>query len=211
MTILTEQLGSIQAGLQLRESEDSVTKEKTMFMEGIFIQGDIINQNGRNYPKSEIERAVGEVNNRIQNGYSVLGEVDHPDTLNLNIDRVSHTIEKMWMEGSDGYGKLRIIPTPMGNIIKVLLENKIKLGVSSRGSGEVDHQGKVRGFEIVTVDIVANPSAQEAYPRLVYESLLNMRGGQMVLETAKYAHVDNAAKRVLARDIKRLISELNRK
>lgn len=211
MTILTEKLGSVQAGLQLKESEDAVTKEKSLYMEGIFIQGDVFNQNGRNYPKSEIERAVRELNNRIENGYSVLGEVDHPDTLNLNIDRVSHTIEKMWMEGSDGYGKLRIIPTPMGNIIKVLLENKIKLGVSSRGSGEVDHQGKVRGFEIVTVDIVANPSAPDAYPRMVYESLMNMRGGQVMLETAKYAHVDNTAQRVLARDIKRLIEEFNRK
>lgn len=211
MAILTERLGSVQAGLQLKESVDNITKEKSLYMEGIFIQGDVTNQNGRDYPKSEIERAVGELNNRIKNGYSVLGEVDHPDTLNLNIDRVSHTIEKMWMEGSDGYGKLRIIPTPMGNIIKVLLENNIKLGVSSRGSGEVDHHGKVRGFEIVTVDIVANPSAPEAYPRMVYESLMNMRGGQSMIETARYAHVDTSAQRVIARDIKRLIEEFNKK
>ena len=180
-------------------------------MSGIFIQGDVMNQNHRVYPKSEIEKAVNELNRRISNGYSVLGEVDHPDTLNLNIDRVSHTIEKMWMEGADGYGKLRIIPTPMGNIIKVLLENKVKLGVSSRGSGEVDSQGKVRGFEIVTVDIVANPSAPDAYPKVIYESIMNMRGGSKLLEASRDFDSNYAAKRYMGNEIKRLISELNRK
>lgn len=211
MAILTERLGSLQAELQLNESEDSVTKEKSLYMKGIFIQGDRVNQNQRIYPKSEIQRAVTDLNNRISNGYSVLGEVDHPDTLNLNIDRVSHCVEDMWMQGSDGYGKLRIIPTPMGNIIKTLLENGIKLGVSSRGSGEVDHESKVRGFEIVTVDIVANPSAHDAYPKMVYESLMNMNKGSQIIETARYANIENSAKRHLANEIKGLISELNKK
>lgn len=211
MAILTERLGSLQAELQLNESEDSVTKEKSLYMKGIFIQGDRVNQNQRIYPKSEIQRAVTDLNNRVSNGYSVLGEVDHPDTLNLNIDRVSHCIEEMWMQGSDGYGKLRIIPTPMGNIIKTLLENGIKLGVSSRGSGEVDHESKVRGFEIVTVDIVANPSAHDAYPKMVYESLMNMNKGSQIIETARYANIENSAKRHLANEIKSLISELNKK
>lgn len=211
MALLTEQLGSFQADIQLNEAEDSVTKEKSLYMKGIFIQGDKVNQNQRYYPKSEIQRAVNDLNSRVKNGYSVLGEVDHPDTLQLNIDRVSHCIEEMWMQGSDGYGKLRIIPTPMGNIIKVLLENGIKLGVSSRGSGEVDHEGKVRGFEIVTVDVVANPSAQDAYPKMVYESLMNMKHGTQLIETARYANIEYAAKKHLANDIKSLIAELNKK
>lgn len=209
MAILTESLGSTQASIILEESTDG-NKEKSLYMSGIFIQGEKVNQNGRVYPKSEIEKAVSSLNKRIGDGFSVLGEVDHPDELELNIDRVSHCIEKMWMEGNDGYGKLRIIPTPMGNIIRTLLENGVKLGVSSRGSGEVIN-GRVKGFEIVTVDIVANPSAPDAYPRAVYESLMNTRGGNRIMETARQSmSYDELSKRMLANDIKRLIGALNR-
>ena len=82
----------------------------------------------------------------------------------------------MWMEGNNGMGKLQILPTPKGNIIRTLIESHVKLGVSSRGVGNVDDHGEVSGFEIITVDVVARPSAPEAYPKPVCRSLNTRRG-----------------------------------
>lgn len=211
-SILTEKLGAVQARISLSEATDSVgAKGKSLYMSGLFIQGDVRNHNQRIYPKSEIMRAVKALNKRIDEGFSVIGEVDHPENLGLNIDRVSHTIEKMWMEGADGHGKLRILPTPMGNIIRILLDNQVRLGVSSRGSGDVDHKGIVSDFDIVTVDIVATPSAPNAYPKALYESLMNMNGGAKLHEAARHFNFDDAANRYVTNEIKKFIRELGKK
>jgi hypothetical protein len=182
---------------------------KTLYMKGIFIQGGVKNANERVYPVSEIETAVGTLNKQIQEGYSVLGEVDHPDDLKINLDRVSHMITSMWMDGANGFGKLKILPTPMGQLVKTMLESGVKLGVSSRGSGNVnDLDGKVSDFEIITVDIVAQPSAPNAYPKAIYESLMNMKHGHKVLEIARDARGDKKVQRYLAEEVKRLIQDL---
>lgn len=177
-------------------------------MRGIFIQGDVRNQNQRVYPLREIEQAVQLVNKKINVGESVLGELDHPEELTINLDRVSHMITEMWIDGADGYGKLKIIPTPTGQIVKTLLEAGVKLGVSSRGSGNVDNNGSVSDFEIVTVDIVAQPSAPDAFPRTIYESLFNMRGGSQVFETARDAVHNPIAQRHLQKDMIKFINDL---
>jgi len=181
---------------------------KDLYMKGIFIQGDVKNQNQRVYPITEINKAVMQINERIQGGETVLGELDHPEELSINLDRVSHIIEDMGMQGKDGHGSLKIIPTPTGNIVKTLLESGAKLGVSSRGSGNVGDNGYVSEFEIVTVDIVAQPSAPNAYPRTIYESLFNMRGGQAMYNLAADATNDKVAERYLARDISKFIKDL---
>ena len=121
------------------------------------------------------------MNERLRSGQSIPGEMDHPDTLTINLDRVSHTITEMGMNGLNGIGALRLVPTPSGQIIRSLIESGIKLGVSSRGSGNVDHRGYVSDFEIITVDIVAQPSAPEAYPTPVFESLYKT-GGYKLME-----------------------------
>src|SRR5690606_33608661 len=114
-------------------------------------------------------------------GDTILGELDHPPELTINLDRVSHKITEMWLQGNNGYGKLKIIDkVPMGQIARGLLESGVKLGVSSRGSGNVSNSGIVSDFEIVTVDIVAQPSAPDAYPTSIYESLFNMKGGSVI-------------------------------
>jgi len=183
---LTETLTFDQAGIQLESVDDSKTGGKNLYMNGICIQGDVRNQNQRIYPVNEIGRAVKTINDQIESGSSVLGEVDHPQGLNINLDRVSHVITKMWMDGANGYGKLKILPTPMGQLVKTMLENGVKLGVSSRGSGNVSEDGNnvVSDFEIITVDIVAQPSAPGAYPTPVYEHLMNTRGGYQAIQTA---------------------------
>jgi hypothetical protein len=184
-------------------------KAKNMYMEGLFIQGDIRNANGRIYPKDEIYKAVKTIQEQLKNDISICGEVDHPDDLKINLDRVSHCIVDMNMQGANGIGKLKILPTPMGQLVKTMLESGVRLGVSSRGSGNVnDSNGYVSDFEIITVDIVAQPSAPDAYPKAIYESLMNMKYGHRVLEIAKEVQGDKSVQQFLKVEVMRLIKEL---
>ena len=206
---LRETLTFNQARVELLQEDAPDGSGKKLYMQGIFIQGDKRNANERVYPIREINRAVATINEQISSGMSVLGEVDHPDDLKINLDRVSHMIEKMWMDGSDGIGKLKILPTPMGQLVKTMLDSGVKLGVSSRGSGNVDDRtGHVSDFEIVTVDVVAQPSAPNAYPTAVYEGLMNMKYGHRALEIAKEVGTDNKVQRYLKEEVKRLIRDL---
>lgn len=205
---LYEYLSFDKAHVQLLEEDNKMTGGKDLCMKGIFIQGDVRNQNQRVYPVREIARAVNSITEKLSAGQSVMGELDHPEELSINLDRVSHLITEMWMDGADGYGKLKIVPTPMGNIVKTLLQSGAKLGVSSRGSGNVGDDGAVSDFEIITVDIVAQPSAPNAFPRTIYESLFNMKGGSIVMNTARSALTEAAAQKQLVKDLQRLIKEL---
>ena len=206
LTYLREHLSFDQAQAVL-ESDDK--EGRNLYLKGIAIQGGIRNANQRVYPVDEIERAVKTLNDQLQSGYSVLGEVDHPDDLKVNLDRVSHMITQMWMEGPNGYGKMKILPTPMGNLIRTMLESGVKLGVSSRGSGNVDdYSGKVSDFEIITVDIVAQPSAPGAYPTPVYEHLMNSRGGNKALRVAQEVKEDPKAQKYLQESLLNIIKGL---
>jgi hypothetical protein len=206
LSYLREHLSFDQSGIVL-ESDDK--DGKSLYLKGIAIQGGIRNANGRVYPVQEIERAVKTLNDQLQEGYSVLGEVDHPDDLKVNLDRVSHMITNMWMEGPNGYGKMKILPTPMGNLIRTMLESGVKLGVSSRGSGNVnDSNGQVSDFEIITVDIVAQPSAPGAYPTPVYEHLMNTRGGMKALKVATEVKDDPKAQKYLQENLLKIIKGL---
>lgn len=206
---LKEHLNFVEAKIRVLAEDAPDGTGKSLYMEGICIQGGVKNANERVYPVNEIANAVKTINTQLESGYSVLGEVDHPDDLKINLDRVSHTIDKMWMDGPCGYGKLKILPTPMGQLVKTMLDSGVKLGVSSRGSGNVDDRtGHVSDFEIVTVDVVAQPSAPNAYPRAIYESLMNMNYGHKVLEIAREAGSDNKVKRYLKDEISRLIKDL---
>jgi hypothetical protein len=196
------------------ESVKGPDDKKSLYMKGIFIQGGVKNANERVYPVPEIDKAVETLNEQISGGNSVLGEVDHPDDLKINLDRVSHMIERMWMDGPNGFGKLKILPTPMGQLISTMLEAGVKLGVSSRGSGNVDDMtGKVSDFEIVTVDIVAQPSAPNAYPKAIYEGLMNMKHGHRVLENLKGSNLDKdmQVQKYLQESVVKLIKDLKLK
>ena len=208
MKTLRETLTFNQANIQVLEEAD-MNGGKNLYLKGICIEGNKRNANERVYPLHEITKAVNTINKQIQQGYSVLGEVDHPDDLKINLDRVCHSVEEMWMDGDAGCGKLKILPTPMGNLIKTLLTSGVKLGVSSRGSGNVDDRtGHVSDFEIVTIDVVAQPSAPNAYPRAVYESMMNMKYGHRLLEIAREAGTDNKVQRYLKSEVVKLIKEL---
>jgi len=169
---LYEYMSPEASGVQIMESNDG----KDLFMAGLFIQGDVKNQNGRVYPKDEIQKAVDSVKSRLQKGETVMGELDHPEELQINLDRVSHIITDMHCEDSNGLGKLKIIETPMGNIARGLLDGGANLGVSSRALGSL--QMNKEGINVVqddfmlstAADIVADPSAPDAYVRGIMEN-----------------------------------------
>ena len=206
MRNLQEHLTFDQANIVLENANEG----KDLYLKGIMIQGGVRNANQRVYPVNEIGRAVKTLNDQITGGYSVLGEVDHPEGLNINIDRVSHMITECWMDGDNGYGKLKILPTPMGNLVKTMLESGVKLGVSSRGSGNVAEDGSntVSDFEIITVDVVAQPSAPGAYPTPIYETLMNARGGMKAYELAQATKHDDKAQKYLKESLINMISKL---
>ena len=205
MQVLSEHLTFDQAKVVVESSNEG----KDLYMKGICIQGKVKNANQRVYPTFEINKAVQKISDTISGGQSVLGEVDHPEDLKINLDRVSHMLTNMYMEGNNGYGKLKILPTPMGKLVETMLQSGVKLGVSSRGSGNVDEgTGNVSDFDIITVDVVAQPSAPNAYPTPIYESLLNMKHGHKVLEVAKAVKEDARAQRHLKDGVIRLIQDL---
>ncbi len=203
---LRENLTFDQARVQVLHENDG----KDLYMKGICIQGGIKNANQRVYPVQEIAKATKTLNDQISSGYSVLGEVDHPDDLKINLDRVSHMITEMWMDGPNGYGKMKILPTPMGQLVKTMLESGVKLGVSSRGSGNISEygSGEVSDFEIITVDVVAQPSAPGAYPTPIYEHLMNTKGGNMAKGLAAEVRNDPKAQKFLREALTNIIKDL---
>ena len=203
---LREHLTYDQARMSILHENDG----KDLYMKGICIQGGIKNANQRVYPVNEIGKAVKTLNDQIGSGYSVLGEVDHPDDLKINLDRVSHMITEMWMDGPNGYGKMKILPTPMGQLVKTMLESGVKLGVSSRGSGNISEygNGEVSDFEIITVDVVAQPSAPGAYPTPIYEHLMNTKGGNMAKGLAAEVRNDAKAQKFLKEALTNIIKDL---
>lgn len=142
--------------------------KKSHFIEGVFLQGAIKNRNGRMYPVQTLQREVDKYNESyIKKGRS-LGELGHPDGPTINLDRVSHLITSLKQEGNNFVGKARILDTPMGNIAKSLLDEGVKLGVSSRGLGSIKEENGLKivadDFMLATAaDIVADPSAPDAF------------------------------------------------
>ena len=207
MAYLRENLTFDQAQVTLESKGEGDTKD--LYLKGICIQGGVKNANQRVYPVSEIGNAVKTLKDQISGGYSVLGEVDHPDDLKVNLDRVSHMITDVWMDGPNGFGKMKILPTPMGNLVKTMLESGVKLGVSSRGSGTVNESdGQVSEFEIITVDVVAQPSAPGAYPTPIYEHFMNTQGGYGAIRAAQEVSQDAKAQKYLQEQVLRVIKGL---
>jgi|SRR6056300_418690 len=149
--------------------------EKSYVIEGIFMQADQKNRNGRIYERTVLENAVNKyVKEQVSTGRAV-GELNHPEGPTINLDKVSHKITELRFEGSDVIGKASILNTPMGNIVKGLLEGGVKLGVSSRGMGSLVQKSGVMyvkdDFMLSTVDIVQDPSAPSAFVNGVMEGV----------------------------------------
>lgn len=179
MSMIREWSSFNDSKMVLEYNEDKVSGRKDCYLKGIAIQADVRNLNERIYPFSEIKNAINQMADKLAKGDSILCECDHPETLTINLDRVAGMITQVWMEGTNGMATIKLLNTSHGENIRAMIEAGVKLGVSSRGSGNVDHNGIVSDFEIITIDIVAQPSAQEAYPTAVFESLFNPTGASM--------------------------------
>jgi hypothetical protein len=156
--------------------ENKLGKGKDYFIEGIFLQSDLKNRNGRMYPESVMDKEVGRYMESLVKQNRAYGELGHPDTPSINLDRVSHLIVDLRKEGTNYIGKAKILETPMGNIARGLLDGGANLGVSSRALGSL--QMNKEGVQVVqddfmlstAADIVADPSAPDAFVRGIMES-----------------------------------------
>tara|TARA_B100000287_G_scaffold434247_1_gene498194 strand:- start:1731 stop:2375 length:645 start_codon:yes stop_codon:yes gene_type:complete len=168
MKLITEQINDTKV---ITEGKGS---NKRTFIEGVFLQGAIKNRNGRMYPLQTLTKEVEKYNeNYIKKGRA-MGELGHPDGPTINLDRVSHLITSLKQEGNNYIGKARILDTPMGRVAKELLDEGIKLGVSSRGLGSIKEENGVKvvcdDFVLATAaDIVADPSAPDAFVNGIME------------------------------------------
>ena len=156
----------------LTEEKDG---KKQYVIEGIFMQAESKNRNGRVYPKDVMEAAVDKyMTEQVSKGRAV-GELNHPDGPTINLDKVSHKITELRWEGNNVVGKAQILDTPMGQIVKGLMEGGVQLGVSSRGMGSLVQKGGVnfvnKDFQLATVDIVQDPSAPEAFVNGIMEGV----------------------------------------
>lgn len=188
----------------LVESRDAA---KNIYLAGRMMAAEQKNLNQRVYPKHEIERAVSLINEKCREGAFVMGELNHPDNLSIDLKNVSHIITEAYMDGNNAVGKCKILNTPSGLIVQNLIAGGVKLGVSSRGTGSVTNEGVVEDFQFVTVDIVAQPSGPGCYPDVVRESVENTK----IRTLAEAVIEDQKAQKYLTAEIKKFIEQLTRR
>lgn len=192
------------------ESEAKVEGDsKFWYLKGLFLEGEVENHNGRVYPQDEIAKAVDNLNKKIAENGPIAGELDHPEGLNINFDRIAVAITEMHMDGNNGVGSMRVIPAGLGLILEGALKAGIRAGVSSRGSGNVGHDGRVSDFDIITVDAVINPSAPNARPAAsLAESVLGNKHGREAMMLTEFVHDDPAAQKFLESEIKKFLMSI---
>jgi len=169
MKLITEKIED--ARIVITEGKNG---KRNTFIEGVFLQAEICNRNGRMYPMKTMEREVQKYNENFVKTGRALGELGHPDGPTINLDRASHLITSLQREGNNFIGKARLLETPMGKIAKQLLDEGVKLGVSSRGLGSIKEENGVKivgeDFMLATAaDIVADPSAPDAFVNGIME------------------------------------------
>ena len=196
MKLITEQIEDVKI---LTEEKNG---KKLLYIEGVFLQSELKNRNGRMYPFSVLDREVNRYNEEYVKSKRALGELGHPDGPTINLDRVSHRITSLRAEGNNFIGKAQILDTPMGNIAKNLLGEGVQLGVSSRGMGSIQ---KVEDCNVVAddfmlttaADIVADPSAPDAFVNGIMEGKewVWCNGILKETEVAKYKRIMDASAR----------------
>lgn len=175
-----------------------------LFLTGLLMAGEVRNGNKRWYPKEEITKACDNASKRLSEGFSIMGELNHPDTISINLDRVSHIITEVKVNGNNGYGKMKVLNTPCGLTARALLEGGARIGVSTRGTGNLNSSGVVSDYIMETVDLVATPSAPGAYPEMMYESLQHGK----IQTLAEAAVHDVRAQEYLFREIKAFLAQV---
>ena len=178
-------------------AEDTEDGKKAHFIEGVFLQGGIKNRNGRFYPVETLTREVAKYDENFISKGRALGELGHPDGPSINLDRVSHKIVNLKQEGNNFVGKAKLLDTPMGNIAKSLLDEGVKLGVSSRGMGSIRKEEDMAivedDFMLATAaDIVADPSAPDAF----VDGIMEGKSGSGIMDCLKKQILRNLSKKL---------------
>jgi len=186
--------------------EDSGSGSKSWKIRGPFMQAETKNRNGRIYPKKILDREVNRYMKERINTKRALGELDHPPTPQINLDRVSHLIEDLTMSGNDAIGTAKLLDTPMGRIAQSLLDGGVKLGVSSRGVGSMKESIVNEDYNLICIDIVGDPSALNAYVDGIYENAEYIVSGNTIVETA----VKNLKQELDAHGTKRVFEDMKR-
>ena len=196
MKLITEQIEDVKL------VTEGTGDDKKLYIEGVFLQSELKNRNGRMYPFSVLEKEVNRYNEEYVKNKRALGELGHPDGPTVNLDRVSHRITSLKAEGNNFIGKAQILDTPMGKIAKSLLGEGVQLGVSSRGMGSIDKREAVNvvmdDFMLATAaDIVADPSAPDAFVNGIMEGKEWVWNNGILKETkvAKYQSYMNDSTR----------------
>ena len=185
---------------------EAANGKKDYFTEGVFMQADIKNRNGRVYPKEIMEKEVNRYNKEFVEKQRAFGELGHPEGPTINLDKVSHLIQSLTLEGKNYVGKAKVLSTPNGEIVKALINDGAKLGVSSRGLGSLEQKGNAQyvkdDFQLATAgDIVADPSAPEAFVEGIMEGVewvyqngiltqVQLEGMQKELKSAKLKNLE---------------------
>lgn len=205
--LLIERLTANESNLITESSQNA----KDLFLKGVFMQADIKNRNGRIYPLTEMVNATESLNKAIKESGGIFGELDHPDTLTINLKNISHVITELRMDGSNVIGTAKILETPMGLIAKEGIKAGVRPAVSSRGAGNVNESGLVEGFSLITIDLVATPSAMGATPSAVYEGLMNSKQGYKVYTLAEQLQEDASAQKYFTKEFLTYIRSLTKK
>lgn len=189
---------------------EAVGNEKKTYIKGVFAESEKRNRNGRIYDFKEMQLACTKLNEAASQGRHVLGELDHRSELEVKLESVSHRIMSAEMNGNDLICKAEILEKhPKGAIAKALIDSGVQLGVSTRGSGQVNEStGRVSNFNLVTVDLVANPSAINAYPETIMEQIEMHKRGQFLMNVAEARQYDMAAEKYFQQEVERFIKAM---
>lgn len=189
---------------------ESYQNGKKTYLTGVFAEAVVRNRNGRSYDLKEMTAEVNRFNEMAMAGNGVLGELDHPSVLEVRLKNVSHRIVEMKMVGNQAIGKAEILEShPNGQILKGLIKDRVRIGVSTRGSGQVNEStGQVTNFGMVTVDAVATPSCRSAYPETIQEQLEMHKRGEILYGLAESVIHDPMAQKYFEIEMRKFIQTL---
>lgn len=174
------------------------------------MEAEVLNQNGRKYKRQELEGVVHQINDGARLGHHILGELDHPNVLEVKLENVSHRLVEAHMDGNNIIAKAEVLEKhPKGAILKSLLDEGVRVGVSSRGAGKWDRKtGLVEGFRFVCCDAVASPSCRSAYPETIQEQLEMAENGEEIITLSEAIAHDPVAQRYFEIEMKKFIKAL---
>lgn len=192
---------------------ESCQEGKKTYLSGVMMEWGVRNRNGRIYKREDMEKAVAMVNEAASKGQHILAELDHPNTLEVKLENVSHRLIELQIKGNQVYGKAEVLAMhPKGAILKSLLDHKVAVGVSSRGGGHVNEStGEVSNFSFVTIDAVATPSCVTARPTTIMESLELYGRGKVITDLSESVIHDKSAQKYFVEEMRKFINSIQSK